>query len=353
MDPMTILVLEESEGDLGHQQRILETIPGARLALLADAGAALQTFAETKVDLMVVDDGIPDGGLAFLKAAHLQSGRRDSPVILLTANGDKDVRRAAYEYGVYNVIEKPIEPANYLCIARNALAISVMRRNDSANMMLVVDQMKALQAQVEEREVQVIYALLHAANLVDAALSHRMARVAGVAVKIAHRMRSLTHDDARRFGIAARVYDIGCLALAPAVRERRLELSGPDAARLLGPHTTRSAEVFGKEPAGLLDLAAVIALQHHERGDGRGYPNGLKSEEISVYAQIAGVAEAFSDYVTTGIAANGRSPSPLSEMQALALVERQTGTSFSAEAVDALRLMVQSPLAEPPVPAKA
>ena len=53
---------------------------------------------------------------------------------MLVANGDKEARRAAYEYGVYNVIEKPIDPASYLCIARNALSMQVMRRNDANNM---------------------------------------------------------------------------------------------------------------------------------------------------------------------------------------------------------------------------
>jgi len=302
----------------------------------------------------VIDDQIPDGGLAFLKQAHMGSGRRDTPVILLVANGEKEVRRAAYEYGVYNVIEKPIEPPTYLCIARNALSIQVMRRNDSTNMMMVVDQMKAVQAQVEDREVQVIYGLLHAANLVDEALSRRMARVASVAAKIAHRMTSLTHEDARRFGIAARVYDIGFLALPHAVRERRLELAGPDGGRLLGPHVQRSGEVFGKEPAGLLALAAVIARSHHERIDGRGFPDGLKGGDISIYAQIVAVAEAFSDAVTIGVHAPGHKTTPMTEVAALAYIERQTGTTFDHEVVEGLRLMVQSPMREmPPVPTKA
>jgi len=109
---MTILVLEETEADLGHHQRILETIPGVRLGLFADPAAATKIYVDQKIDVLVVDDGIPEGGLPFLKQVHLLSGRRDVPVILLAANGDKDVRRAAYEYGVYNVIEKPIDPVD-------------------------------------------------------------------------------------------------------------------------------------------------------------------------------------------------------------------------------------------------
>jgi DNA-binding NtrC family response regulator len=75
------------------------------------------------------------------------------PTILLVGNGDKDARRAAYEYGVYNVIEKPIDPVSYLCIVRNALSMQVMRRNDATRAMAVVDQYKVLQAQIHERKI--------------------------------------------------------------------------------------------------------------------------------------------------------------------------------------------------------
>jgi putative two-component system response regulator len=343
MDVMTILVLEETEADLPHHQRILETIPGVRLGLFADPAAATKIYVDQKIDVLVVDDGIADGGLAFLKQVHLLSGRRDVPVILLVANGDKEVRRAAYEYGVYNVIEKPIDPASYLCIARNALSMQVMRRNDANNTTAVVEQMKTVVAQVEEREIQLIYGLLHTANMVDPALSRRMVKVAGIAAKIAHRATAIGHEEARRFGIAARVYDIGMLALPGPVRERRTELNPADAARLLGPHVERSGEVFAKEKTGLVELAAIIARQHHERFDGRGYPDGLEKHAISIYAQLVFVAETFNDAVTTGPPGSSRT-APLSEVQAMAYIDRQSGTTFDPEVVEGLRLMLESPI---------
>jgi putative two-component system response regulator len=353
MEQMTILVLEETESDLVHHQRILETIPGVRLGLFASPAAASKAFVEQKTDVLIVDDGIPDGGLAFFKQVHLLSGRRDAPAILLVANGDRDARRAAYEYGIYNVIEKPIDPASYLCVTRNALSLQVMRRNDALTATALAEKYKALEAQIEEREVQVIYGLLHAANLIDPALSRRMVKVAGIASKIAHRAGGIPHDDARRFGIAARVYDIGMLALPGALRERRAELSGADAARLLGPHVERSGELFAKERSGLIELAAVIARQHHERFDGRGYPDGLERHDISIYAQLVLVAETFNDLVTGGAHSPAGRPAPLSEHQALSFIGRQSGTTFDPEVVEGLRLMVESPLGEPPVPARA
>jgi putative two-component system response regulator len=353
MDVMTILVLEETEADLGHHQRILETIPGVRLGLFGDPAAAQKIYIDQKIDVLVVDDGIPDGGIAFLKQVHLLSGRRDVPVILLVANGDKDVRRAAYEYGVYNVIEKPIDPASYLCIARNALSLQVMRRNDANNMTQIVEQMKTLAAQLEEREIQMIYGLLHTTNLVDPGLSRRMVKVAGIASKIAHRASAINKDDARRFGIAARVYDIGMLALPSALRDRRTDLVGADAARLLGPHAERVSEVFPKERTGIVELAAIIARQHHERFDGRGYPEGLERHDISIYAQLVLISEMFHDLTTIGPPGGHGRSTPLTEVAALAYVDRQSGTTFDPEVVEGMRLVIESPIGEPPVPARA
>lgn len=349
---MTIVVLEEIEADLVHHQRILGSIPNVRLGLFADPAAAQKAYIDAKIDVLVVDNDIADGGIAWLKQVHLLSGRRDAPTIVLCANGDKDARRAAYEYGCYNAIEKPIDPASYLCIARNALSMQVMRRNDANNVTTMVEQLKIVQAQIEEREVQTIYGLLHAANLVDPALSRRMVKVAGIASKIAFRASGIPNDDARRFGIAARVYDIGMLALPSTLRERRMELSGPDAKRLLGPHAEKADDVFAKDCSGIIGLAAIIARQHHERFDGRGYPDGLERHDISIYAQLVAVAEMFYDMTTTGaFGPGGGKTAPLSELQALAYIDRQSGTTFDPEVIEGLRLVVESPMGDP-VPGK-
>lgn len=336
---MTILVLEEVESDLPHHQRILETIPGVRLALVADPAAAQKLSVEQRLDLVVVDDAIAGGGIAFLKQLHMLGGRRDVPAVLITASGDKETRRSAYEYGVYNVIEKPIDPPTYLCVARNALSMVVMRRNDAAATGAVADKYKQLQEQMEERQVQVIYSILHTVNLIDPALSRRMAKVATLAQKMAQRA-GMPVEDAKRFGMAARVYDVGMLCLSSNVRDRRLEINPDDAGKVLGDHVRRSTEVFPKERSGVIELAATIALSHHERFDGRGYPDGLKGTAISIYAQLVCVAETFVDAVTTGI---GRAPNPLSDLQALAVIDRQTGTAFDPEVVEALRLLVTAP----------
>jgi response regulator RpfG family c-di-GMP phosphodiesterase len=180
-----------------------------------------------------------------------------------------------------------------------------------------------------------------------------MIRVAGIASKIAHRVAAIAHDDAWRFGIAARVYDIGMLALPAPLRERRTELTGPDAARLLGPHVERSVELFAKDRSGLVDLAAFIAHQHHERFDGHGYPDGLERHDISIYAQLVLIAETFNDVTTGGAHGPGGHSVPLSEHQALAYIDRESGTAFDPEIIEGLRLTVESPLGESPVPANA
>ena len=95
----------------------------------------------------------------------METGKRDVPVVLIVANGNKEATRAAYEYGFYNVIQKPIDPASYLCICRNALSMQVMRRNDANNTTQIVEQMKTVVAQVEEREIQPEHARGEAARL--------------------------------------------------------------------------------------------------------------------------------------------------------------------------------------------
>jgi response regulator RpfG family c-di-GMP phosphodiesterase len=340
---MNILVLESSEQDLAAHHKILETIPGTTVGCYNDPAVAMKPFVERKVDLAVIGDEIPGGGLAYIKHVHMETGKRDVPVVLIVANGNKEAQRAAYEYGFYNVIQKPIDPASYLCICRNALSMQVMRRQDAQNITLIADQYKALEGKFEEREIQVLKTLLHAVNLVDPTLSRRMVRVAALAEKIAHRT-TLSHDEARRCGIAARVYDIGFLALPTAIREHRDDHLTLESATYLRPHVERAGEVFGKDATGIVALAATIARSHHERPDGRGYPDQLRSIDIPLAAHVVGCAEAYYDATTVGVPGAGRTHSVLGPAQALVYVERQTGTAFSTEVVEALKLTISSPL---------
>ncbi len=100
-------------------------------------------------------------------------------------------------------------------------------------------------------------------------------------------------------------------------------------------HTTIGAHILGGSADRLLQLAEVIAMSHHERWDGRGYPHGLKGEEIPLTGRIVAVADAF-DALT-----NDRPYRPAKPLdEAIAVIQENRGTQFDSAVVDALLMMV-------------
>ena len=115
-------------------------------------------------------------------------------------------------------------------------------------------------------------------------------------------------------GRAARLHDVGKIGLSDAVL-LKLGRYSPEEFELMKSHTVIGAEILGRGRSRLLRLAAEIALSHHERWDGSGYPEGLRGEQIPLSGRIVGVADTF-DALThpgpTGTPDRSRMPSPRS-----------------------------------------
>ena len=158
------------------------------------------------------------------------------------------------------------------------------------------------------------------------AQAEEMAELAGA---IALEM-GMEESEAGQLRAAARLCDFGMLALAEPVRKA----TGPFSAGerlMMQRHTVLSGEMFAGSRCPSLELARSIALGHHERWDGMGYPYGLKGTEIPQAARIVAVAQAFQAMIA---AKPYRAPLPRDE--ALAEVERQSGFAFDPEVVQAL-----------------
>jgi diguanylate cyclase (GGDEF)-like protein len=151
--------------------------------------------------------------------------------------------------------------------------------------------------------------------------------VAGTSMRIALAI-GLNRSEARMIGLAARLHDIGKVAVPDAVLRKPGRL-GPDEWALIRMHPIVGADVVRRVPA--LRTVAPIIRGHHERWDGRGYPDGLKATAIPLGARIVSVADAFA-----AMTANRPYCIRMSPEAALAELCRCAGTQFDASAVDAL-----------------
>ena len=333
-EPLSIVVLDATEAAHENHQRLLSRLPGVGVVCFSDPNRALQSAHSNGVDLLIASLATTGETVAFIKQVRLAAPA--VPIVVISKERElaKELRQDVYEAGAMTLLDqRPIDPILYLNASRTALAFAVLRREERQRLQEAQNKTAAAYTELEKREAICLEAMRNAAGLADSALAERMAGVATIARQIAQQLRL---DDARRLEAATRVYDIGMLALPPSLRARRLEPLGADDTKLFQTHVTRCAEIFGGVPMGLMGMAWAVALSHHERFDGTGYPGQKAGEQIPIHARIVAVAEAFYDATRPvgGI--------PASPVAALQRVQRQEMTAFDPIVIAALGKVVEA-----------
>ena len=125
------------------------------------------------------------------------------------------------------------------------------------------------------------------------------------------------------------MHDLGKLLISHEIVEKPDKLTDEEY-ELMKEHTQYGWDILSNSEGDIMEMARVIALQHHERWDGKGYPNGLQRDEISIYAQIVSVADVF-DALTSERAYKNAWPIEKAKQEII----RQRGEQFSPVVVDA------------------
>jgi len=127
--------------------------------------------------------------------------------------------------------------------------------------------------------------------------------------------------------LAAMLHDVGQIAIPDAILNKREALTADEQA-LFETHTRWGQDLLSSQDSEILRMAGLIAAQHHERWDGRGYPARLAGPQIHLYARLAAIADALDEAV--------HGPRPVGVAEGIAQIERDGGRRFDPELVEVL-----------------
>jgi len=280
----TLLIVDDAPENIDVLSGILRPHYKVRAAINGERALAIAN-SERPPDLILLDVMMP--GLSGYEVcqrlkAHLPT--RHIPVIFCTAMGEVENEQRGFELGCVDYITKPVSPPLVLARVRTHLAL--------------YDQNRVLEKRVGERtrelndsRLSVIRTLGKAAEYKDDTTGlHvlRMAqycRVLGLAV-------GLSESDAEMLSQAAPMHDVGKIGTPDAILKKSGRLTAEEW-NVMRLHVDNAAMILGDEPGELLEMARTIALTHHEKWDGSGYPKGLRGEEIPLVGRIAALADVF------------------------------------------------------------
>ena len=238
-------------------------------------------------------------GLEVLRRLHREGELARVPVFLITAETGDRVLKEAYGLGVMDVIAKPVVPYVVLRRVQSVIELFQARRRLSRT----VESQQARLLEQAERMVRLsqgmIESLATAIEFRSEESGDHVRRICSITTCLLDRTelgRGLSREDVRHIGLAAILHDVGKIAVPDAILNKPGRLAAEEF-EIMKTHTVQGAALLDRIPQlhehPAYRYARDIARHHHERWDGRGYPDGLRGDEISLPAQVVSLADVY------------------------------------------------------------
>lgn len=277
----TILIVDDDRINLVMAQNLLQK--EYKVVGVNSGKQAFKYLEKHTPDLILLDIFMPEiGGFEVMKKLQEHKAWNKIPVIFLTADRKPETETECFKLGAYDFITKPFEPMVMLNRVRRTIELEGYRQ----------DLQLRLDEKTREVELVTIEAITTVANTIDAKDDYTRGhsfRVAAYSEELAKKL-GWSEEDVRNIHYVALLHDIGKIGVPDSVLNKPFKLTDVEF-EMIKNHTLVGAEIL--KDIRMFPNVSVGAKYHHERYDGRGYPEGLKGEEIPIVARIIGIVDSY------------------------------------------------------------
>jgi putative two-component system response regulator len=287
-----LLVVDDNSTNLTLFRHLLQKIENAEVQCFAEAATALEWCVENEPDLILLDYMMPVmDGLEFIRRLQAMPERRDVAIVMVTADTESDVRHQALALGAQDFLTKPVDKVELIARVRNLLALRESRRQLADRAAWLAEEVASATAIIAAREKEAILRLSRAAEYRDPETGMHLLRMSNYTRIVAAGL-GLPVAEQKQLMAAAPMHDVGKVGTPDHILLKPGRLT-PEEFEIMKQHATIGYEILRDSVSTLLQNAAVVALTHHEKFDGSGYPRGLAGEAIPLYGRIVAVADVF------------------------------------------------------------
>jgi putative two-component system response regulator len=335
-----IAIIDDSESVLNHLTQLVSSMIAEDAAVpFKDPQVALGWCLQNDVDLVIVDYVMPKiNGLQFIEAFLTNPSRADIPVIMVTTSDTMEVRYRALQLGATDFLRKPVDKIEFLTRVRNLLSLSRHHKQTKTQAVLLAEEVRKATQAIVARERESILVLSRAAEFRDNETGAHLLRMSNYCQIIATRM-GLPSEEVDLIFTAAPMHDIGKIGIPDHVLLKPGALT-PEEREIMTTHAEIGWQILRNNQSPMLRMAAAIALSHHEKWDGTGYPKRVSGLDIPLAGRITAVADVF-DALTS---VRPYKPAwPLDK--ALDFLRSNRGSHFDPACVDAFLVSLEEILA--------
>ena len=288
---MRILAVDDEPLNIELLDAVLRDAGFTDVETTTSPAEALRNCAADTPDLLLLDLHMPgtDGFEVMDTLGPAIRTDAGPPVLVLTADITQATRHRALSAGARDFLSKPFDPDEVLLRVRNLLTVRSCERKLAEHNERLEQAVRARTRELEVSRLEVLDRLALLAEFRDDDTNQHAQRVGRSAKAIAHALR-LPPELLELLGPAAALHDIGKIGIPDSILRKPGPLTAEEFAEMQ-THTTIGARMLADSSFPVLELAASIALTHHERFDGAGYPRGLAGNAIPIEGRIAAVAD--------------------------------------------------------------
>lgn len=285
-----VMILSKLIQDMGIQKTRFFTDPRKALAHVAEHRGS--------VDLLVLDLEMPHmSGFEVMQAiadgwqGKIPLAMETFPILVITGLQDKLIRYKALENGAADFLNKPIDPAEVVLRVRNLLRVQHAYRLQATLAQRMEIEVEQRTRELNDAVDTLVERLALAGEMRDNETGLHVVRVGRYSRIIAEGL-GLPPELCYLIEKAAPLHDVGKIGIPDSILHKNDKLDA-DERLVMDRHTEKGAALLGEHDSPLIQMAASIAVGHHEKWDGTGYPRGLTGQSIPIEARIVAVADVF------------------------------------------------------------
>lgn len=324
-----IVLIDDNQVNLTLLRHLLGRDSNVDTVSFLNPREGLNHCFHNEVDLVLVDYMMPEmSGIEVIEQLRASEATSEIPILMITANDQRDIRHAALEAGATDFLTKPIDNKELFARVRNMLKLHAATKREADRANWLDREVQKATASILARELELVYRISRAAEFRDPETGAHIQRMAHYSRLIARQL-GLPLADQEAIFAAAPMHDVGKIATPDAILLKPGRLTEAEMG-VMREHARQGYDLLAGSEAPMLQVGAEIAYTHHEKFDGSGYPRGVMGDAIPLVGRIVAVADVFDALTSTRPYKRAWSLE-----DAKAFLEQGKGTHFDPRCVDA------------------
>ena len=287
-----ILIVDDEQANLALLEDILDNEGCTQFKSVQDSRKAFDLYKEFLPDLVLLDLNMPHlDGFQIMELLKEFEKNSYAPILVLTAQSDRNTRLRALAAGARDYIEKPFDITEVVQRISNMLEIRLLHNQVRNQNVALEDKVRERTKELEKTRHEAILRLGRAAEYRDNETGMHVIRMSRLSAKLAMEI-GLNYEECQLMLQASPMHDVGKIGIPDQILLKPGKLNDKEW-EIMKKHPEIGAEILSGSESAVMKMAESIALTHQERWDGSGYPNHLKGEEIPLAGRIVAICDVF------------------------------------------------------------